>query len=106
MAIKIGDPSIPVYGASAFNMFSGATMIILPGRVQSMGLGAYNASDPMPKFKVSYEPDIGDQMGASLERIDVPGKPRYVAVYQFHNFSEKPCQITVQPENPIPQPHH
>jgi len=99
MAIKIGDSDIPVYGASAFNMFTGATMIILPGRMQSMALGAYDASDPMPKFKVSYEPDVGDQMGASLERIDIPNRARYVAVYQFHNFSERPCQITVKPDS-------
>ncbi|HSX07650.1 MAG TPA: hypothetical protein VLG11_02050 [Candidatus Saccharimonadales bacterium] len=49
----------------------------------------------MPVFAVRYEPALDELMGAALERLDIPHRAKYLAVYHFHNFSDKPCKITV-----------
>jgi hypothetical protein len=76
--------------------FTEQTIVITPGESQSLGLGAYDISVPMPVFEVIYSPQIAESMGASLERLDIPGKTRYIAVYHFHNFSDVPCSVTVR----------
>lgn len=76
--------------------FSESTITIESGHTQTMGLGAYEATETMPAFDVAYDPDVADQMGASLERLTVPGKSKYIVVYHFHNFSNKACRVTVR----------
>lgn len=77
-------------------MFTEQTIAIAPGESRSIGLGAYESSVSMPDFEVTYSPQIAESMGASLERLDIPGKTRYIAVYHFHNFSDKSCEVTVR----------
>lgn len=76
--------------------FTQQTIAIAPGESRSIGLGAYESSISMPEFEVTYSPQLAESMGASLERLDIPGKTRYIAVYHFHNFSDKPCEVTVR----------
>ncbi len=76
--------------------FTEATIAVEPGRAHSLGLGAYDAAKPMPLFDLAYDPNLEDLIGASLERLDIPGKAKYIAVYHFHNFSDKACRITVR----------
>lgn len=77
--------------------FTESTVVLAPGKAQTVGLGAYEASEPMPAFSIVYEPALDKELiGAALERLDIPGKGKYLAVYHFHNFSDKYCSITVQ----------
>jgi hypothetical protein len=66
-----------------------------PGGVKSVGLGIYNKSTAMPAFQLAYEPAMEDAIGVSLERLDITGKSKYMPFYQFHNFGDKPCVVTV-----------
>ena len=81
---------------SKVKTFTEATITVASGHAQSLGLGAYDASKSMPAFDVAYDPHLEDSIGASLERLDIPGKSKYIAVYHFHNFGDKPCRITVR----------
>ncbi|SRR6266568_981964 len=88
--------NVPEKSPTKVKAFTEATITVGPGRAQSLGLGAYDAAEPMPLFDLAYDPNLEDLMGASLERLDIPGKAKYIAVYHFHNFSDKTCCITVR----------
>lgn len=90
-------PDLSTNRGSAIRSFTASTITLGPGKAQTVGLGAYDASEPMPAFSLIYEPTLDEElMGISLERLDIPGKSKYIAVYHFHNFSDKDCRITVQ----------
>ncbi|HJQ08652.1 MAG TPA: hypothetical protein VJ836_04195 [Candidatus Saccharimonadales bacterium] len=75
------------------------SIVLDPGKTATIGLGVYNLSEPMPSFVVESVPATQDMLGISLERLDIPGKSKYVAFYQFHNFGDKPICITVRRDN-------
>lgn len=71
------------------------TVTIAPGSGKAVGLGVYLATAPSPEVQVTYTPDLHDDIGVSHERLDIPGQSKYILLYQFHNFSQKPCQVTM-----------
>lgn len=71
------------------------TIVIKPRTGKAVGLGVYKAGGPNPEFEVVYSPDIHDDIGISQEKLDIPGKSLYMLLYQFYNFSEKTCKITM-----------
>ncbi|HUC90110.1 MAG TPA: hypothetical protein VMR45_04885 [Patescibacteria group bacterium] len=84
-----------VRGLEADKEFVTCTISIEPGAAKRVALGSYYISQAEPQFVVTMTPDIQDHLGLSFERLDIPGKPKYVAFYLLHNFSEKFCQVTV-----------
>lgn len=77
------------------------TITIQPGSGKAVGLGVYKSTTPDPQFKVTYDPDLGDGIGLSTERLDIPGQSKYMLLYQFQNFSQKACQITLHLRNHV-----
>ena len=71
------------------------TVIVAPGSGKAVGLGVYQATAPSPEVQVTYQPDLHDDIGVSHERLEIPGQSKYVLLYQFHNFSQKSCQVTM-----------
>ena len=76
-------------------IFTDVTVIVEPGGSKSVALGAYSSGAKQPKFTISIEPDIGDQLEASLSRNDIPGSQRYVLFYSLHNNGVESCTVTL-----------
>ena len=74
--------------------FPDKTITVEPGQGRVVGLGVYREADPEPDFALSFDPDIQEDMGVSFEHLDLPGEHKYMLMYQFHNFGNKPCRIT------------
>ena len=79
--------------------FSRSTVPVEPGRTKQLAVGSYAVSEREPEFALRVEPDIGSQLGVSLERLDIPGTSRYVLFYHLCNFSEKLCMVTAERRN-------
>lgn len=77
------------------HFFAMRSITVPPKGSKALGAGVYAAGEVMPEFAVTLEPNIGEQMGVSLERLDIPGKGKYMPLYQFHNFGDKPCRVTI-----------
>lgn len=75
--------------------FTSRTLTIAPGETKQVAIGSYGFSEPQPIFEISSSPDISEQLGASFEKLDIPGKPKYVAFYHLHNYSDKQSKVTV-----------
>lgn len=75
------------------------SITLQPGGTKSIGLGIYDAKSDMPRFTITFEPNVQDAVTVSLERLDVPGQSRYMPFYKFKNKSDQPCTITVDKEN-------
>lgn len=75
--------------------FNEGTVRLKPNETRRLPLGSYPKSEHQPRFDVAVTPGIGEQLGVSLERIDMSSAPRYILFYSFHNFSEKPCEVIV-----------
>lgn len=86
-------PSGRLYSSKKFHKNS---LTLEAGGSKTIGLGAYSVSEPMPEFDVTFDPDMKDFIGASLERLEIPGKEKYLPMYHFHNFGETACRITIQ----------
>lgn len=77
--------------------FTSGTVILPPGETRSIGLGVYSDGGPQPEFKFTCTPDLDDDMiGASLDRLSIPGGVRYMMLYLFHNYGYKECRIEVR----------
>lgn len=76
--------------------FVSSDVTLAPGGSRSLGLGTYQISASLPQFDVVVEPGMEDSIGASLDRMDIPGTSRYVLFYQLHNFGETPCQVKIR----------
>ncbi len=70
-------------------------IVVKPGNGKAVGLGIYS-SDSNPEYDVTYQPDVHDDIAVTHERLDVPGQARFILLYQFHNFSERACKITLR----------
>lgn len=75
--------------------FNEGTVRLKPNETRRLPLGSYPNSEHQPEFDVAVTPDICEQLGVSLERIDMASGPRYILFYSFHNFSDEPCEVTV-----------
>ena len=70
--------------------------VVVPAKgLKSLGLGVYNSQEPEPKFDFTCAAGLDEHITASLERLVMPGQPKYMLMYQFHNFGDKECQIEV-----------
>jgi hypothetical protein len=80
----------------AHPQFTSRSVTIKPGGMKSVGLGVYGAQAEQPTFTLTFTPDLGEQIGASLDRLDIPGKSKYMLLYQFRNNSDKDCTVEVR----------
>ena len=71
------------------------TVTIQPGGNKSVSFGKYTSSTIQPNIRISCKPSVGSGMGVVKERLDVPGENNYIILYQFQNFSEKTCRVTI-----------
>lgn len=86
-------------GSRSAKEFLRGTVPIEPGRTKQLAVGSYASSEQTPEFALRMEPDIGSELGISLERLDIPGTSRYVLFYHLCNFSEKLCTVTAERRN-------
>jgi hypothetical protein len=70
-------------------------LVVSPDSIKSIGVGVFHASVKVPQFILSFSPDLGDQVTASLDRLDIPGGGKYMLLYQFQNFANKSCEVTI-----------
>jgi len=76
--------------------FTSGTVTLTPGGMKSIGLGVYNNQDPEPRFDYTCSAGMEDFVGASLDRLNLPGQAKYMLLYQFHNYGPKECRIEVE----------
>jgi hypothetical protein len=76
--------------------FTSRTVTVKPGNTKSVGLGVYAAQAKKPIFALKFTPDMGELVGATLDRLDIPGKPKYMLLYQFRNNGDRDCTIEVR----------
>jgi hypothetical protein len=83
--------------ASSEPRFTSRTVTITPGSTKTVGLGTYGVQAVQPEFSLTFKPDMMKGLvGASLDRLDIPGKPKYMLLYQFRNNGDKDCTIEVR----------
>lgn len=71
------------------------TVTIKPGSGKAVGLGVYKSTVKDPEVKVTCQPELHGDMGISAEHLEIPGKSKYILLYQFQNFSQKSCRVTM-----------
>ncbi len=80
-------------GSTKFPM----TFVLPAGGAKSVGFGVYDAGVPQPQFDIRFTPEgVEEAITASLDRLDIPGKPRYLLLYLVHNFGNKSCRVVVR----------
>jgi hypothetical protein len=82
-----------------YKKFTSCSITLKPNTLKQIPLGSYSKSDTEPQFDISTSPDIEEQLGASFEKMDIPGTNRYICFYQVHNFSGIECKVTVLNRN-------
>jgi hypothetical protein len=70
-------------------------LVVSPGSIKSIGVGVFHSSVKAPAFSLSFSPDLGDQVTSSLDRLDIPSSGKYMLLYQFQNFANKSCEVTI-----------
>lgn len=70
-----------------------------PGTSRVVGLGAYPNTEREPDFDFVFSPDMEDEIGISLERLDLPDETQYLVLYMFHNYGDVPCTIAIRRVN-------
>lgn len=70
-------------------------LVVSPGSIKSIGVGVFHGTVKAPNFLLNFSPDLGDQVTASLDRLDIPGTSKYMLLYQFQNFAGKACEVTI-----------
>lgn len=90
MSDKLAHPKRP--GRS----FVSDSIVLKPGETKRLPLGAYNTAEQSPQFDQTIEPNIGEQLGLSHEKMEIPGSSRYILFYELHNFSNMACTVTVR----------
>ena len=66
---------------------------VAPYAMEAISLGLFEAGRPEPELYATVEPDIGDLLGASLERQDDDGEYRLTCHLQ--NYGGRKCRVTV-----------
>jgi len=95
MNMKIHKPTKEFYEPTKSGVTK-KTVTIQAGSGKAVGLGEYEVSAESPEVQVSFQPDVHDDIGVSYEKLAMPGQGKYLLLYQFHNFSQKTCRITIQ----------
>lgn len=75
-------------------------LVLTPNAHRTIEVGTYGKDVPAPLFSLTFDPDMEEEIGVSRGRVDLPDGPRYVLLYQFHNFGSRPCTITIEPNKP------
>lgn len=70
------------------------TFTLAASKGKSIGLGVFTTGTD-PHYKVTSSPDLGEFLGLAREKLPLEGG-RYMLLYQFHNFYDKPSEITVR----------
>lgn len=70
-------------------------LVVSAGSIKSIGVGVFHTSVKAPNFLLQFTPDLGDQVTSSLDRLDIPGSGKYMLLYQFQNFGNKSCEVTI-----------
>jgi len=76
--------------------FTSRTVTINPGGTKSVGLGVYDSKGKEPSFDLIFTPGLEESIGTSLDRLEVPGKSKYMLLYQFRNNGAEACTIEVR----------
>jgi hypothetical protein len=71
------------------------TITVQPCSGKAVQAGVYNAAVKDPYVRLVCQPEMHDDMGISHERFEIPGESKYVLLYQFQNFSQEPCRVTM-----------
>lgn len=66
---------------------------VKPRQPAELVVGIYESCIPEPELKVHTTPDVGDDLGVSLARIE--GQGDYTLVYHFQNFGNQACRAVV-----------
>ncbi|MEV6241032.1 hypothetical protein [Lentzea sp. NPDC051838] len=66
---------------------------IEPGQSGELLIGYFEQGMPEPELDVSCVPDVGEDMGRSLDRLNGVGE--YELIYHFTNFGAVPSVVTV-----------
>lgn len=80
-------------------VFQSRTILLQSGAARTVGLGTYPNIQPESDFIVSTNPDIGSNLGKSLEMVKVPGSSKVLGLYHLQNFGSKECNVTVSYRN-------
>ncbi|HSH55555.1 MAG TPA: hypothetical protein VK983_01870 [Candidatus Limnocylindrales bacterium] len=72
------------------------TLTITPGNGKALNVGTFKTNEPIPEYTITIVPNVKDDIGMSKERLKSAGGRSYSLVYQFQNFSEKTCKVTVR----------
>lgn len=78
-----------------------ATITIKAGSAKAVSMGVFGDDRDDPVYDVSFAPDLHDDIGVSHEKLSIPGQERYMLLYQFQNFSDEPCTVTLQHHTPV-----
>ncbi|HEV2403099.1 MAG TPA: hypothetical protein VGS08_02765 [Candidatus Saccharimonadales bacterium] len=70
-------------------------VVVDAGGIKSIGLGVFAHSAQVPTFALSFDPEMGDKLTAKQERLEIPGVRKFMLLYQFRNFGDKPCQVAI-----------
>lgn len=76
------------------------TVVIRAGDAKAVSLGVFNEAAEEPLYDVTFSPDLHDDIGVSHEKLSIPGQDRYLLLFQFQNFADEPCAVTVQHHTP------
>lgn len=72
------------------------TVVLDPGLGRTVSLGIYPNAALEPDFTISLDPDKENQLGIALAHVDLPDGEQYMLLYQFHNFGDSSCSVTLQ----------
>jgi hypothetical protein len=67
---------------------------VKPKQSGELVVGIYERGMPEPVLELKYEPNLGDVIGASLDRVE-DEQGDYTLVYHLENFGDQPCKVTV-----------
>lgn len=76
--------------------FTKKEIVVTPGIGRAVGLGLYVNGTSEPDFTLTFRPDMEDEMGIALSRLEIPEKRQFLMMLQLHNFGSKPCTVTVK----------
>jgi hypothetical protein len=75
--------------------FHSRKVVLKAGGAKSVGLGTYTQIRSKSDFTFSITPDIGDDLGVSLEMVDIPGTEKVLGLCHLHNYGDKGCEVTI-----------
>jgi hypothetical protein len=76
--------------------FSSRIVKLQPQKACTVQLGTYEEGRPGPEFEITTDPEMSDQIGRSLEELEIPGSKRYMLMYHLNNYGDRPCNVTVR----------